>query len=56
MTINPNDYILADETGVICIPRNRALDVLSIVEQVALQERLLEAQVRDDNVENWDEV
>lgn len=56
VTINPSDYILADETGVICIPRDRALDVLSIVEQVALQERLLEAQVRDDNVENWDEV
>jgi 4-hydroxy-4-methyl-2-oxoglutarate aldolase len=54
--IASKDFILADETGVICIPRARIGDVLELAERIDDQERKLEAQVINDAVTNWDEI
>jgi 4-hydroxy-4-methyl-2-oxoglutarate aldolase len=54
--VEPGDYVLADESGVVCVPRARAEEVLALAEKIETQERLLEQQVRDDVVSSWDEV
>jgi 4-hydroxy-4-methyl-2-oxoglutarate aldolase len=54
--IAPGDFIVADETGVIRVPRARIDDVLALAERIAEQEAGLEAQVINDALSSWDAV
>ena len=54
--IAPRDYILADESGVICIPQARIKEVLELAARISEQEARLEAQVIDNSLSSWDEV
>jgi 4-hydroxy-4-methyl-2-oxoglutarate aldolase len=50
------DYILADETGIVCVAQARIAEVLALAERIAAQEALLEAQVINNALESWDAV
>ena len=56
VVVAPGDYVVADESGAVCVPRARGAEVVALVERIEQQERLLEQQVRDDAVSSWDEV
>lgn len=56
VSIAPGDYVVADGSGAVCVPRARADETLGLLERIEAQERLLEEQVRDDVVESWDQV
>ncbi|MFO1282097.1 MAG: RraA family protein [Burkholderiales bacterium] len=56
VTIAAGDWVVADETGVVCVPRARADEVVALVDRIERQERMLEEQVRDDAVSSWDQV
>jgi 4-hydroxy-4-methyl-2-oxoglutarate aldolase len=56
IVVAPRDFILADETGVICVPQMRVDDVLTLAERIADQEARLEAQVINNALSTWDEV
>jgi regulator of RNase E activity RraA len=54
--ICPNDIIVADSSGVVCIPEGRAHDILELAEKIERQEALLEDQVMNNRVQSWDEI
>ena len=54
--IQPGDYVLADESGAVRVPKARGEEVLALAATIDTQERLLEQQVRDDIVSTWDQV
>ena len=54
--ISPKDFILADESGVVCIPRAQIQAVLELAARIADQELKLEAQVINNAVTSWDEI
>jgi 4-hydroxy-4-methyl-2-oxoglutarate aldolase len=56
VTIAAKDFVLADENGVLCIPRARIDAVLELAERIADQERRLEAQATNNAVTSWDEI
>ena len=56
VVVAPKDFILADETGVVCVPRARIDEVLALADRIAAQEARLEAQVANDAVASWDQV
>lgn len=56
VAIAPGDYVVADESGAVCVPRARAEETLGLLVRIEAQERLLEEQVRDDVVKSWDQV
>jgi regulator of RNase E activity RraA len=56
VVIQAGDYLVADESGAVCVPEGRAEETLVLVEGIDAQERLLEQQVRDDVVSSWDQV
>ena len=56
VTIAARDFIVADESGVLCIPQGRLEEVLRLAARIADQERALEAQVLNGSLESWDEV
>lgn len=56
VTIAPRDYIVADESGVLCVPRLRLTEVLALAARIAEQERILEAQVLNGSLASWDAV
>ena len=56
VTIATGDYVVADESGAVCVPQARAVETLALLERIEEQERALEEQVRDDAVRSWDEV
>jgi 4-hydroxy-4-methyl-2-oxoglutarate aldolase len=56
VTLCPRDYVVADETGVVCVPQARVGEVLELAAKVERQELLLLQQVRDDAVQSWDQV
>ena len=56
VTIAARDFIVADESGVLCIPQGRLGEVLELAARIADQERALEAQVLNESLESWDEV
>jgi 4-hydroxy-4-methyl-2-oxoglutarate aldolase len=56
VTIAPRDFILADESGVVCVPAARIDEVLALCERIAAQEARLEAEVLGDSVASWDAV
>ena len=56
VTIAPRDLIVADESGVVCVPQGRFGEVIALCARIAVQERVLEAQVLNGSLESWDEV
>ena len=56
VTIAPRDFIVADESGVVCVPQGRFGEVIALCARIAVQERVLEAQVLNGSLESWDEV
>lgn len=56
VTIRPRDYIVADESGVVCVPEAAAKEVLDVVKRVTEHERFLAQQVLGDAVTSWDEI
>jgi regulator of RNase E activity RraA len=56
VTIRAGDFVVADESGAVCVPQDRAGETLELVARIEIQERLLEQQVRDDVVASWDQV
>ena len=56
VVIASRDFVLADESGVICIPRARIEEVLALCARIADQEMHLEAQVLNNALASWDEV
>ena len=56
VTIAPRDFIVADESGVVCVPQGRFDEVIALCARIGDQERVLEAQVLNGSLESWDEV
>lgn len=56
VTIEAGDFVLADESGAVVVPRPRVEEVLELAARIETQERLLEQQVREDAVASWDQV
>jgi regulator of RNase E activity RraA len=56
VTIAAGDFIVADESGVLCVPQGRLAEVLELAARIAEQERVLEAQVLNGSLKSWDAV
>ena len=56
VTIAPRDLIVADESGVVCVPQGRFDEVIALCARIGDQERVLEAQVLNGSLESWDAV
>ncbi len=56
VVIQAGDYLVADESGAVCVPQALAEKTLELVAGIDAQEQLLEQQVRDDVVSSWDQV
>ena len=56
VTIASGDFIVAEETGIVCVPQARADEVLELCERIGRQESALEAQVIANAVSSWDEI
>jgi regulator of RNase E activity RraA len=54
--VSPRDFVIADESGVVVVPRARIGDVLDLCERIATQEAALEAQILNDALTSWDDV
>jgi regulator of RNase E activity RraA len=54
--ITRDDWIVADESGVLRVPGKDAQRVIEYATRVAAQEKDLVAMVKDDRVTSWDEV
>ena len=46
MTVSPGDVVMADEGGVVVIPREQAAEVLAAARGVRAREEQIEAEVR----------
>ena len=44
--VKPGDIVLADDTGVLVIPQERAADVLQAAQEIAAKEQIMEEQLR----------
>ena len=51
-----NDIIVADQSGVVCVPENKINEVLTLLEKISHQEYILEDQVLRNAVQNWDDM
>lgn len=56
VTISKNDIIVADQSGVVCVPENKINEVLVLLEKISRQETILEDQVLRNFVQNWDDI
>ena len=56
VTVRTGDVLLADLTGVICIPAERAAEVLEVVRGIAKSEEAVEQQIDQQAIVNWDDV
>jgi regulator of RNase E activity RraA len=56
VTVEARDFIVADETGIVVVPRARIRETLDLCERIGVQEERLDAQVRNGAVESWDAV
>jgi regulator of RNase E activity RraA len=46
VTVKPGDVVLADEGGVVVVPRARAMEVLAAAEAICAREARIEAEIR----------
>ena len=46
VTVGPGDVVLADEGGMVVVPRGRALEVLEAAQRLSAREAEIEAEVR----------
>ena len=51
-----NDIIVADQSGVVCVPKDKINEVLTLLEKISHQEYMLEDQVLRNAVQNWDDM
>lgn len=56
VTIHSGDVIVADETGVVCVPKESAADALALARRIADGEASLINQIEEGNVVDWDQV
>lgn len=56
VTVRSGDVILADLSGVLCIPAERAEEVLATVRGIAETEAALERQIEEQRIVDWDNV
>lgn len=54
--ISRDDFILADESGIVIIPRDRLREVVELSTRILEQETRLEAQVIGNALASWDDV
>ena len=54
--ISKNDIIVADQSGVVCVPEQEINKVLELLKKISKQEELLEDQVLQNIIQNWDEL
>ena len=54
--IKQNDIIIADQSGVVCVPEDTINDVLKLLEKILHQEIALEDQVLKNEIQNWDQI
>ena len=54
--ISKNDIIVADQSGVVCVPENMINKILELLRKISKQEDLLEDQVLRNMIQNWDEL
>lgn len=52
----PGDIIVADGTGVVCVPLSRFREVLPLAQQIATDEQQMTARIDADEVVDWDAV
>ena len=55
-SISLNDIIVADESGVVCVPQNLIGEILILLKTILQQETILEDQVLRGDIQNWDEL
>ena len=48
--------IIADQSGVVCVPEKNIKKILELLEKISQQEKILEDQVLNDVVQNWDDI
>ena len=56
VTISKNDIIVADQSGVVCVPENKINEILVLLEKILRQETILEDQVLRNFIQNWDDI
>ena len=54
--ISKNDIIVADQSGVVCVPESKINKILELLKKISKQEDILEDQVLRNVVQNWDEL
>ena len=54
--IKKNDIIVADQSGAVCVPSELIQETLTLLEKISKQEDLLEDQVLNNDLQNWDEL
>ena len=54
--IKKNDIIVADQSGVVCIPEELIIENLNLLKKISKQEEILEDQVLKNDVQDWDEL
>ncbi len=54
--IKKNDIIVADQSGVVCIPKELITETLILLKKISKQEEILEDQVLKNDVQDWDEL
>ena len=54
--IKKDDIIVADQSGVVCVPEELIQETLDLLKKISIQEELLEDQVLKNQVQNWDEL
>ena len=54
--IKKNDIIVADQSGVVCIPEEMIEEALNLLKKISKQEEILEDQVLKNDVQDWDDL
>ena len=56
VTIEPGDFVAADESGVLCVPKGAIDRVLELAATIDVQELSLAAQILNGTLSSWDAV
>jgi regulator of RNase E activity RraA len=54
ITIKKDDIIIADQSGVVCVPEEMIQKTLDLLKTISKQEEILEDQVLKNEVQDWD--